>query len=355
MKGLVLAGGRGTRLRPLTHSFAKQLVPVANKPVLYYGIEALAAAGIRDIGVVVGSTGAEIRRALGDGGSFGVSVTYIEQEAPLGLAHAVLISEEYMAGEPFVMYLGDNILAGGIASLVEEFVTSGVNAEILLSEVEDAGRFGVAELGADGRVIGLQEKPQDPPSRLALVGVYMFDASIFDAVRRITPSQRGELEITDAIQQLIDGGASVLPHIVEGWWKDTGKLSDLLEANRLVLETLDAEARHLEREDSRIDGRVRLGTGVELVQAVVRGPAVIGDGTRLENCFVGPYTSIGERCRITRCEIENSIVFSDSSLEDVPARVERSLIGRGSRVTRSRRRPRSVSFIMGDDSEVELS
>jgi glucose-1-phosphate thymidylyltransferase len=358
MKGLILSGGKGTRLRPLTHTSAKQLVPVANKPVLFYAIESIVAAGITEIGIIVGDTRREIKAAVGDGSRFGARVTYIEQEAPLGLAHAVLIAEPFLAGSAFVMYLGDNLIAGGITSLVEEFRDLGCNSEILLAEVPNPEQFGVAELTAEGKVHRLVEKPPEPRSNLALVGVYMFDASIFESVQRIKPSQRGELEITDAIQDLIDRGLDVHPHIVRGWWKDTGKLEDMLEANRIVLESLEVpRGANLGEvgKGSRIEGRVQLGEGVEIVDSLVRGPVVIGDGARLEHAFVGPYTSIGERCTLVRCEMENSIVLADSEIRDVPLRIDGSLIGRNVRIVRTDQKPKAYRFMVGDNSEVGIS
>jgi len=358
MKGLILSGGKGTRLRPLTYTSAKQLVPVANKPVLYYAIEAIVAAGITEIGIIVGDTKGEIRAAVGDGSRFGAAVTYIEQEAPLGLAHAVLIAEEFLAGSPFVMYLGDNLIAGGITGLVEEFRSLGCNSEILLAEVPNPEQFGVAELADGGKVRRLVEKPREPKSNLALVGVYMFDATIFESVRRIKPSARGELEITDAIQDLIDRGLDVHPHIVRGWWKDTGKLDDMLEANRIVLESLETR-RGVQPPglcaNSRIEGRVEIGEGVELIDSLVRGPVVIGDGTRLEHAFVGPYTSIGERCTLVRCEVENSIVLADCEIRDVPLRIDGSLIGRNVRIVKTDFKPKAYRFMLGDNSEVGIS
>ncbi len=358
MKGLILSGGKGTRLRPLTYTSAKQLVPVANKPVLYYAIESIVAAGITEIGIIVGETRNEIRAAVGDGSRFGARITYIEQEAPLGLAHAVLVAEEFLGGSPFVMYLGDNLIAGGITSLVEEFRALGCNSEILLAEVPNPEQFGVAELTAEGKVRRLVEKPPEPQSNLALVGVYMFDACIFESVRRIKPSQRGELEITDAIQDLIDRGLDVHPHIVRGWWKDTGKLEDMLEANRIVLEGLEVPRGSRSAgpgNGSRIEGRVQIGEGVELIDSLVRGPVVIGDGTRLEHAFIGPYTSIGERCTLVRCEMENSIVLADCEIRDVPLRIDGSLIGRNVRIARSDDKPRAYRFMLGDNSEVGIS
>jgi glucose-1-phosphate thymidylyltransferase len=358
MKGLILSGGKGTRLRPLTHTSAKQLVPVANKPVLFYAIESIVAAGIAEIGIIVGDTRREIEAAVGDGSRFGARVTYIPQEAPLGLAHAVLIAEAFLAGSPFVMYLGDNLIAGGIASLVEEFQALGCNSEILLAEVPNPEQFGVAELTAEGKVRRLVEKPPEPQSNLALVGVYMFDSSIFESVKRIQPSARGELEITDAIQNLIDRGLDVHPHIVRGWWKDTGKLEDMLEANRIVLEGLEIADGANRREignGSRIEGRVKLGEGVVLVDSLVRGPVVIGDGARLENAFVGPYTSIGDRCTLVACEMENSIVLADSEIRDIPLRIDGSLIGRNVRIVKTDQKPKAYRFMVGDNSEVGIS
>jgi glucose-1-phosphate thymidylyltransferase len=360
MKGLILSGGKGTRLRPLTYTSAKQLVPVANKPVLFFAIESIVAAGITEIGIVVGETRDEIREAVGDGARFGAAVTYIEQDAPRGLAHAVLIAEEFLGDSPFVMYLGDNLIAGGITGLVEEFRglrSQGCNSEILLAEVAHPEQFGVAELTADGKVRRLVEKPKEPKSNLALVGVYMFDATIFESVKRIRPSARGELEITDAIQDLIDRGLDVHPHIVRGWWKDTGKLDDMLEANRIVLEGLEARrGAGLEMDaGSRIEGRVQLGEGVVLVDSLVRGPVILGDGTRIENAFVGPYTSIGNRCTVVCCEIENSIVLSDSEIRDIPLRIDGSLIGRNVRIVKTDFKPKAYRFMLGDNSEVGIT
>ncbi len=356
MKGLILSGGKGTRLRPLTYTSAKQLVPVANKPVLYYGIESIIAAGITEIGIIVGDTQDEIRAAVGDGSRFGAEVTYIPQEAPLGLAHAVMIAEDFIGNDSFVMYLGDNLIAGGIISLVEEFVDLGCNAQILLAEVPNPQQFGVAELNEDGTVRRLVEKPKEPRSNLALVGVYMFDSNIFESVRRIEPSARGELEITDAIQNLIDRGLEVHPHEVRGWWKDTGKLADMLEANRIVLESFDIpRGTGKVGEGSSIEGRVELGEGVELIDTLVRGPAVIGPGSRLEHAFVGPYTSIGDGCELVRCEIENSIVLEGCEIRDVDLRIDGSLVGRNARIVKTDYKPRAYRFMLGDNSEVGIT
>jgi glucose-1-phosphate thymidylyltransferase len=364
VKGLILSGGKGTRLRPLTYTSAKQLVPVANKPVLFFAIESIVAAGIEEIGIVVGDTRDEIRAAVGDGRRFDARITYIEQDAPRGLAHAVMIAEDFLGDEPFVMYLGDNLIAGGITSLVEEFRDLGCNAEILLARVPNPEQFGVAELTPEGKVRRLVEKPKEPRSDLALVGVYMFDPHIFESVHRIKPSRRGELEITDAIQDLIERGLDVHPHIVRGWWKDTGKLEDVLEANRIMLETLEMPrgggGSSGERVDalghgSRVEGRVQLGRGVVIADSLIRGPVVIGDGARLEHAFVGPYTSIGERCTLVRCEIENSIVLSDSEIRDIPLRIDGSLVGRNVRIVKTDQKPKAYRFMVGDNSEVGIT
>jgi glucose-1-phosphate thymidylyltransferase len=353
MKGLILSGGKGTRLRPLTYTRSKQLVPVANKPVLFYGVEAIVAAGIHRIGVVVGETKDEIREALGDGSRFGAEITYIEQAEPLGLAHAVLISEGFLKGEPFVMYLGDNLIADGIASLVEEYRRIGCNSQILLAKVPNPEQFGVAEL-SDGAVIRLTEKPKEPRSDLALVGVYMFDDTVWDAVKAIQPSARNELEITDAIQWLIDHGRSVHPHIVSGWWKDTGKVEDMLEANRIILDTFTARGVESIDEGSRVEGKVVIEPGARIYASTIRGPVIIGAGAEIRGAFVGPYTSIGAGCRIERCEIENSIVLEGSSLERIPGRIADSLIGKNVRIHPGAERPRVHRFLVSDNSEIGI-
>lgn len=361
MKALILSGGAGTRLRPITHTSAKQLVPVANKPILFYGLEQMAEAGIVDVGIIVGDTQDEIRAAVGDGNRWGLKVTYIPQEAPLGLAHCVLIAGDFLGDDDFVMYLGDNLLRQGVRQFVERFESHGraagpapAVAQILLARVPDPQRFGVAELGADGEVLRLVEKPADPPSDLALVGVYLFDPTIHQAVRSIAPSDRDELEITDAIQWLIDEGHRVHHQVVDGWWIDTGKLEALLEGNRLILETLDRRLDGAVDAGSQIDGRVVIEAGAEVVASTIRGPAVIGAGTRIEHSFVGPFTSIAERCQVVRSEVEHSVVLDGSAIIDIP-RVEDSLIGRQVTVSRSARRPRANRLMLGDHSQVDLT
>ena len=353
MKGLILSGGKGTRLRPLTYTSAKQLVPVANKPVLFYGIEAIAEAGIRDIGIVVGDTQAEIRAAVGDGDRWGVRVEYIEQDAPRGLAHAVKISREYIGNEPFVMYLGDNLLNKGITQFVREFDRQKPAAQILLTRVPDPQMFGVAQL-ENGKVVRLVEKPKEPIGDLALVGVYMFGPEVFESVNRIKPSFRNELEITDAIQDLIDRGLTVRPHVVDGWWKDTGKLEDMLEANRLILDTFERRIEGVVDADSRVEGKVVIEQGAFIERSVIRGPAIIARGARIVGAYVGPFTSIGNDVVIQDSEIEHSIVLEGSCVRDLANRVIDSLIGRNVRIFREPVKPSAYRFMLGDNSEVGI-
>jgi len=353
MKGLILSGGKGTRLRPLTYTSAKQLVPIANKPVLFYGIEAIADAGIKDIGIVVGDTHAEIRAAVGDGARWGVRVTYIAQDAPRGLAHAVKISQDFLGQDPFVMYLGDNLLDKGIRHFVEEFDRERPAAQILLTKVPDPQMFGVAEL-RDGQVVRLVEKPKEWIGDLALVGVYMFGPEVFDAVNRITPSFRNELEITDAIQDLIDHGLTVRPHIVQGWWKDTGKLEDMLEANRLILDTFEPRVDGSVDAESRIEGKVVIEPGAVVERSVIRGPAIIGQGAKIIHSYVGPFTSIMSGVEIEDTEIEHSIVLEGSSLRNLANRVTDSLIGKNVRIYREPVKPSAYRFMLGDNSEVGI-
>jgi glucose-1-phosphate thymidylyltransferase len=353
MKGLILSGGKGTRLRPLTYTQAKQLVPVANKPVLFYGVEALKEAGISEIGIIVGDTKEEIKQATGDGSRWDLNVTYIEQDAPLGLAHAVKISEEFLRGESFVMYLGDNILKSGITSLVEEFQQKKPNSLILLTEVPNPHMFGVAELEG-GRVVRLVEKPKKPASNLALVGVYMFDAHIFEAVKAIKPSWRNELEITDAIQYLVEHGYEVQPHLVTGWWKDTGKIEDILEANRLILETISGSNLGRVDETSRINGQVMIEQGVVVKNSIIRGPAIIGENSEIVDSYIGPFTSIQNNCKIIHTEIENSIMMEKSEIIEVGSRIDESLIGREVKIFKCPPKPSVYRFMVGDKSEIGI-
>jgi len=353
MKGLILSGGRGTRLRPITYTQAKQLVPVANKPVLFYGIEALVEAGITEIGIVVGDTKEEIKAAVGDGSRWGIRVSYIEQEAPLGLAHAVMIAEEFLQDEPFVMYLGDNLIKQGIKNFVEEFQRNSCNSQILLARVPNPQQFGVAELEAD-RVVRLVEKPKEPRSDLALVGVYMFDHHIFEAVKNIRPSWRGELEITDAIQYLIDKGYEIRSQIITGWWKDTGKIEDLLEANRIILDSLEDRREGRVDSSSQVVFKVILEPGSEIINSSVRGPAIVGQGTRIEDSFIGPFTSIGAHCFIQHSEIEHSIIMEGSQIINIRRRIADSLIGKNVEVISTSSKPETYRFTLGEYSKVSI-
>ncbi|MBI5554892.1 MAG: glucose-1-phosphate thymidylyltransferase [Elusimicrobia bacterium] len=352
MKALILSGGKGTRLRPITHTNAKQLIPIANKPILFYGIEAIKEADIVDIGIVVGDTKNEIKQAVGDGRKWGVHVTYIEQAEPLGLAHAVKISRNFISQDSFVMYLGDNLIKDGIKSLVKEFAAKKPNAQILLAHVPHPEQFGVAEL-LEGRVIRLEEKPKHPRSDLALCGVYMFDQSIFEAVDKIQPSVRHELEITDAIQYLIDTKMVVHPYTISGWWKDTGKLEDMLEANSIILDTFTFKNEGRVDSKSKIEGKVVIEKGAVVENSVIRGPAIIGENAKIINSYVGPYSAIYFGACIESSEIEHSIVLENSHLIDIK-RIEDSLIGQNVEVKRSHSRPQAYRIMVGDSSKIEV-
>lgn len=354
MKGLILSGGKGTRLYPLTYTSAKQLIPVANKPVLFRVIEAIRDAGISDIGIVVGDTADEIKRAVGPGNQWDVNITYIPQDAPLGLAHAVKISRDFLGDDHFVMFLGDNVIQGGISPLIAQFASSTYNSQIVLTQVEHPQQYGVAQLDDQGGIIKLIEKPKEPPSNLALVGIYMFDAHIFEAVNAIRPSWRGELEITDAIQWLVDQGHNVHAYIHRGWWIDTGKPMDMLEANSRVLEELKPAIEGHVDADSEVDSRVTVESGAEIINSVVRGPAIIGKDTRIVNAYVGPFTSIYHHCLVENAEISRSIVLEHSQIRNINRRIEDSLIGRHVVVHRSPIRPRAYKFTLGDHSQLGL-
>jgi glucose-1-phosphate thymidylyltransferase len=341
---------------------------VANKPILFYGLEAVADAGIKDVGVVVGDTAAEIQAAVGDGSAWGLTVTYLRQEAPLGLAHAVLIARDFLRADDFVMYLGDNLLEQPLKELVDRFEADRQRAEaptltgnlgrspcaqILLKAVPDANLFGVVELDENGNVVRLVEKPADPPSNLALVGVYIFDAHVHEAVAAISPSGRGELEITDAIQWLIDRGLEVRSEILEGWWMDTGKLTPLLDANRVILETLERRVDGDVDDESELDGRVVLEAGARVVRSRIRGPVIIGADSVLTDAFVGPFSAIGRRCVVDASDIEHSVILDDCKVLGI-GRLEDSLLGHHVEVTRSSRRPRATRLMVGDDSQVDI-
>jgi glucose-1-phosphate thymidylyltransferase len=353
MKALVLAGGKGTRLRPLTHTSAKQLVPIANKPVLFYGLEAIRDAGITSVGIIVGDTAHEVREAVGDGSKLGLEVTYIPQEAPLGLAHCVLIAREFLADEPFVMYLGDNFLVNGITDLVDTFREADYDAQILLTKVAEPQFYGVAEIGPNGEIVGLEEKPEHPRSDLAIVGVYTFSPAIHEAVRAIRPSARGELEITDAITWLLDNDYRIHSHFVSGYWKDTGRVQDMLECNRIVLEAIEPDIRGTVDGLSEITGRVIVEAGTTVETSVIRGPAIVGANTKINGTYIGPYTSIGEGCVLEDTEVEYSIVLGDSAIRGV-SRLTCSLIGRYVEVTRATRAPNMYQLVVGDHSKIQV-
>ncbi|MGC1185606.1 MAG: glucose-1-phosphate thymidylyltransferase [Candidatus Dormiibacterota bacterium] len=353
MKGLVLSGGKGTRLRPITHTGAKQLVPIANKPILFYGLEALVEAGVSEIGIVVGDTAEEVKRAVGDGSRFGARVEYIAQPAPMGLAHAVATARRFLAGSDFVMYLGDNFITGGITGVVEQFQRERPDALILLKEMDHPERFGVAELEGD-QVVRLTEKPKVPRSNLVLVGVYLFQAGILEAVDAIAPSERGELEITDAIQWEIDHGRRVIPHVVTGNWVDTGKMDDLLECNRVVLDMLPERREGQVAGDSKLLGKVILEEGSEVIGSTIRGPVIIGAHTRVIDSFVGPFTALYHHVLLEGSEIEHSIVLENTAIRGV-GKIEDSLIGRDVVIEKSDTRPQAHKLMLGDHSRVSLA
>ena len=353
LKGLLLAGGKGTRLRPFTYTGTKQLVPIANKPILFYAIEQLAANGIADIGIVVGDTKDQVVAAVGDGSQFGVSVTYIDQAAPLGVAHAVKISEDFIGGSPFVLFLGDNFLKEGISRYVEQFTNGGHDSLVLLSPVRDPQNFGIAEMEGE-RLVRVVEKPQHPPSNLAVIGIYFFTAKVFNAIRSIQPSARGELEITDTIQRLIDDGLDVQSETIAGRWIDTGKHDDLLEANHLILEDLQPDLIGHHDEASRVQGRVVLQEGAEVVNSRIEGPAIIGERTRIVNSYIGPFTSIYHDCLIADTEISGSVVLERTRIEQVGHRIEHSLIGRNVELRGHERRPHGYTLILGDFSKLHM-
>ncbi|RJQ14902.1 MAG: glucose-1-phosphate thymidylyltransferase [Nitrospiraceae bacterium] len=355
MKAIILSGGKGTRLRPLTYSGAKQLVPVANKPVLFYCIENIVEAGIKDVGIIISpETGQEIKDTVGDGGRWGIDIKYITQDVPGGLAHAIKIAHDFLADSPFVMYLGDNLIGAGIDKFVDEFQKNRPDALILLKEVEDPRQFGVAEVSSDGKVIRLIEKPEAPPSNLALVGIYLFSPEIHNAIERIRPSRRGELEITDAIQELIQMGSNVESFVLDMWWLDTGKKDDLLTANAIVLDDrLKGNISGTVDNSSRILGRVAVGKGSVIKDSTIRGPVVIGDNTVIENSFIGPHTSIGSYVKIIKSSVEHSVIMNESELRDIE-RLEESLVGRRVRIIENRKTHKALRLMLGDDSVVEV-
>lgn len=358
MKALILSGGKGTRLRPLTYTGAKQLVPVANKPILWYGIEEMVAAGITDIGIIISpETGEEVKAKTGNGDQFGAKITYILQEQPSGLAHAVKVARPFLENSPFVMYLGDNLIQeGDLSCFLEQFQQQHHDALILLRAVDNPSSFGVAKVDEDGKVLELIEKPKVPPSNLALVGVYFFTEIIHEAIACIEPSARGELEITDAIQYLITQKNQVLACKLKGWWLDTGKKDDLLEANRLILDTgLKTSILGEVDTQSQVIGRVKIGSGSKVINCTIRGPVIIGNDCYLENCFIGPYTSVADKSHLIDTEIEHSVVLAGARISGIHQRIIDSLIGQRAQVTQAPRRPKALRFMIGDDTQIELS
>ncbi len=354
MKGLILSGGTGSRLRPLTYTNAKQLIPVANNPILFRVIESIRDAGINDIGIVIGSTGKQVKEAVGRGDRWGVNITFIEQDQPLGLAHAVKVSEDFLGDDSFVMFLGDNVIQGGISSLIAKFDKNEWNSQIVLTEIENPTQYGVAVLDNDGHINRLVEKPKVPPSNLALVGIYMFDNNIMKAVNEIRPSARGELEITDAIQWLITNGFTVHPYIHRGWWIDTGKRSDMLEANDLVLEEIEYKIEGYVDRASQVGRRVTVQRGAEIINSVVRGPSIIGENARIVNSYIGPYTSIDHDVTIENSEVEHSMVLENSKILDIETRIQDSLIGRNTNIRKSPIKPKALKLMLGDNSDVGI-
>ncbi|MGB7710794.1 MAG: glucose-1-phosphate thymidylyltransferase [Microcoleus sp.] len=356
MKALILSGGKGTRLRPLTYTGAKQLVPVANKPILWYGIEGIVAAGITDIGIIISpETGEEVKAKTGNGDRFGAKITYILQNEPAGLAHAVKIARPFLGDSPFIMYLGDNLIQNQLDPFLESFKKHQLDALILLRPVQNPSAFGVAKVDENGRVLQLVEKPKVPPSNLALVGIYFFAPTIHEAIDQIQPSPRGELEITDAIQQLINQQKKVEACNLEGWWLDTGKKDDLLSANQIILDSCIVASTELKVDDkSQIIGRVQIGEGTEVINSTVRGPVVIGENCHIENCFIGPYSSIADQVTMIDADIEHSVILQGARIVGIHQRIVDSVVGQRAQITKAPPRPKALRFMIGDDSQIEL-
>ncbi len=353
LKGLILAGGKGTRLRPFTYTGPKQLVPIANKPVIFYAIEEMVACGITELAIVAGENMDQFVEAIGDGSRFGARVTYVHQPLPLGIAHGVQVAEEFLGHSPFALFLGDNFIKEGIAPYVERFRARCHNSLVLLCPVERPQELGIAELDGE-RLVRVIEKPKDPPGNLAVIGIYFFDAHVFDAIRRIKPSARGELEITDTIQRLIDDGLDVQAEVISGRWIDTGKHDDLLEANQLILEDLEPSLLGHCDEASKIQGRVVLQEGSEVINSRIQGPAIIGERTRVVNSYVGPFTSVYHDCLIESTEISGSAVLERTTIANLGHRIEHSLIGRNVELRGHDHRPRSYTLILGDFSKLQM-
>lgn len=357
MKALILSGGKGTRLRPLTYTGAKQLVPVANKPILWYGIEAIVKIGITDIGIIISpETGEEIERKTGDGSQFGANITYIRQNSPDGLAHAVKIAQTFLGDSPFIMYLGDNLIADDLKQHLEDFVNHNLSALILLRKVSNPTAFGVAKVSDSGEVLGLVEKPKNPPSNLALVGIYFFSPDIHEVIKTLKPSARGELEITDAIQCLLEEKKPIAARELKNWWLDTGKKDDLLEANRIILDTnLVSDCQGNVDENSQIIGRVKIGENTEIINSTIRGPVVVGKNCKIEGCFIGPYSSIADGVKLNEIDLEHSVILAGAEVSGIEQRIVDSVIGQRAKISFVPKRPKAHSFMIGDDSQIQLT
>ncbi|KUK82985.1 MAG: Glucose-1-phosphate thymidyltransferase [Petrotoga mobilis] len=355
MKALILCAGKGTRLRPLTFTNAKPLIPIANKPTIMYSLEKIRDAGVTEIGLVVNSENIEdFKKVLGDGSQLGIRLSYIIQEHPKGLAHAVKVSKEFLGNDDFIMYLGDNLINFDLKNFIDQFKQGNYESFILLTSVDNPSQFGIAVM-EDSKVTKVVEKPKDAPSNLAIIGVYIFTPKVFEAIENIQPSWRGELEITDAIQWLIDNSNNVGAHIVEGWWKDTGKPEDLIEANRTILSTLKEQKIGGEiRSDSSVQGKVHIGKNSKIMNSIVRGPVIIGEEVTISNAYIGPYTSIGDSAYVNSSEIENSIILSYANISNVYIRIESSIIGENSKIYSAERKPYSLKLVIGDYSNIQI-
>jgi glucose-1-phosphate thymidylyltransferase len=353
VKALIASGGRGTRLRPITHTQNKHLIPIANKPILHYAIEAATSAGIKELGIVVNADSDEVPKAIGDGSRWGAKITYIPQTTPGGLAQVVALAERFIGKDRFIFYLGDNMVVGGVKRFIDEFDKSDSNCFLTLAKVPDPERFGVPEI-KNGRIVGVEEKPKQPKSSYAVAGIYLYDGCIFEAVKAIKPSARGELEISDAHQYLLDKGYKVGFTEITGWWKDTGKPSDLLEANRLVLDNITADVKGEVSESSVVAGKVVVGRGAKIINSVVRGPVIIGENCVIEDSFIGPFTAIGNNTVIRKSEVEYSIILRDCKVLSVGIRLEGSILGNDVEVVEGTGKPRVHRFMIGDQSRVEV-
>ena len=354
MKGLILSGGKGTRLRPLTYTSSKQLIPIANKPIIFYGIEQLVLCGIKDIGIVVGDSKDEIKRIVGNGQKWNVNITYIHQKEPLGIAHAIKVSRDFLEEDDFLLYLGDNLLNDDLRSFIDDFNEKELDEKILLTEVKHPEMFGVVEF-KDKKIVRLIEKPKNPPSNLALCGIYIFNKNIHPIIDELKPSHRGEYEITEAIQNLFDKGYKLGYSLVKGWWKDTGKLEDLLAANRIVLDRSLKLNIKLDLDDTvSIEGRVEIGVDCKIHNTLIRGPVIIGNSVEIDSAYIGPYSSIADNCIITHSEIENSIILNDATIRSIKKRIQNSLIGKNASIISHNEKPNAHSFMIGDNSIINL-